>query len=414
MLKKVMHMQIRFSDITPFNAFPVVLLVLFFSLFFLWNNATIADQQYWIEKRAQMHADFQQGNFTFDSKKHATHPGSFPLLASMPLFLTNFSPLYSIRVTSSLLDTAITMIIIITAFKLRKNKWWLLIAILFVFNDYALFTNPLDIIAAKLITLACLLAFWHFEQKTNTPFLVSILLGITLGLSASTRIHISLLTGLPLLLFLFSFIKFPRFLLIMAVTIISTILSNPYLYRNPVNFLWQTTSTSVNLVDKNSQLSLISSGYFKELNVFSLIIDNPLPTLSLILTIALIYFPRRQNSLPRSFLVAFSGIIMFSGTALLYAYLNNLRFFYPIIFPLLAFLPLFIFTLLNATSVNWRFILFQKIKLYHWFLIIFLLAFLGYFTDNAYSQKFFSLGSQFIFTITIIILLYRHTESKIV
>jgi len=329
--------------------FPVILLVLFVSQFVLWNCAVITDLDYWVTKRTQLISDIKDHNLDFAKINRATHPGTFPLIVSLPFSSLGFSAKYSIKTACILLDTLLSVGIVYAAyFAKRNNLWWLAIIFFFAVNDYTLYTNPSDIITAKLISLSLILLLIFFQLKKNTHWIVVLAIGIALGLAASSRIH-PVIILLPFVIMAFAFLDPKKIPLLLLSFGISMFVTNPYLWDSPIHFLTISFFRGSDLLLEKSHDGM-SLSFFQELSLGKLIAEAPLSFLAYVFLFINLFVTKKHQILPRLYIFI---IIMFSSLfsfLLLRSPANTLRYFYPALIPLQIMLPILIFQLFNFAA----------------------------------------------------------------
>ena len=352
----------KISQINPVRCFPIIFLAVFFISLFLWNSATIADEDYWVGKKIQLINDLETHNLNFNLSIHSTHPGTFPLLVSN-LFPSNlFSPLRSIRLACVLIDSFATFFILFYVYKIYKNNLWLFVlASLLLGGNYYLFTNPPDIVTAKLVGLAWIIAFFHSIKQKDTPWCDTLILGASIGLAFSSRIHMAMALIFLIPPLIWHYTSFKKMVLFLFATVFIFFLTCPYLWYSPFFFL-STSFAGVNY-SINNDIALVGmrAYYYREVSIVELLLATPLATASAISLLSLLTL-KRKLFVSRIFLLSLFLVLVASIGLILKSSVNTMRYFYPAIFILHIFLPIFTMEILNTHIMH-------KLKLYsHLFL----------------------------------------------
>lgn len=327
------------------NRFPFVFLAIFFTQFILWRLVIFADFNYWVTKIDIFGKELRSFELIFNPLFDAPHPGTFFLLITQIFRSIGFSSNYSLLITEILLNTIlISIICLLSYFLFPKKLWWLSIGVFFIFNNFAFYSNPVDIVVSELIIIAFLSAMWHFSKTDKTPTVISITLGAALGLALASRIHITSAISLILLIGLLFVINWRRLLLITTTTILTAWLFIPYLWKNPLDILSFFSYTS-SLYDS----STISLRHGYHVSILEIISSAPLASLSFVLLILLIALPKKISlvEIPKRFLLTLFATITITSGIILRSNMVDIRFLYPLFFLSQIFLPLFLLELLN-------------------------------------------------------------------
>ncbi|MDO8512712.1 MAG: hypothetical protein Q7S57_05540 [bacterium] len=330
----------KISQINPIRCFPIIFLAIFLISLFLWNTAGIADGGYWVGKKIQLVNDLRTHSFDFNPSIHSTHPGTFPLLVSN-LFPSNlFSPLRSIRLACVIIDSFATFFILFYVFKIyRNNLWWLVWIAILLGSDYALFTNPSDIITAKLLGLAWIITLYHVKERKTLP-LDTLFIGVCIGLALASRIHMTLMLAVFIPVLIWYYHSFKNMIILAIIAIAVFFLTDPYLWHSPFSFLSSSLLGTTSLIDTDIATNIIPAYYFREVTFSSFILDAPLTFIAFI-SLSFLITLKHKLTIPRLFLMALFLTISVTTVLLLKSSMNNLRFFYQIIFILHIFLSLF-------------------------------------------------------------------------
>lgn len=373
----VKHAERSVNSSTRFLLLFVVTVI--FSQFLLWRNTTFADNDFWVQKVVFLNEHFQTKNFIFNSAQDPTHPGTTVTLIAVAFTKTGIQTAKSIQVAEILLNIFFIFLIAFVTWRLRPNSfWWIGISVFFIFNNFFSNTNPIDIIVSELIVITFLLALKHFEdkQKISPNFIWGI--GIALGLSMATRIHFSLLMCAPLLCLLIPQIGLKKVSLISLTALTVFYIFTPYAWPAPLHFFkvallggYTTYGPETDYVQNFNRFSL-----------FDLSLEAPLATLSFIMSLFFMLIKTSKPPIPRLFLFTLNSIIGITVWSLMQSNINEIRYLYPTIFILYAFLPLFLlsivnqfkeifhknFTLIRKNEINFSFlaILLMQILLLVW------------------------------------------------
>lgn len=323
--------------------FCVAFLVAFPAQWALWQSVNFVDQSFWLEKIEYLAEDLTSDPLIFDTRRHPAHPGTLVLVAATAIHAGGFSLLDSLRDAVALLNAVIIAAILSVARQLRPHSpWWLGIGGLLLFHPFYETVNPLDVVVSSLIVLIFLLLLLHQEKRETTRVSTSLALAFCLGAAAATRLHITFLLAVPLLIAMIYSTGIRRAGLVGASALVAAQALNPFMWYSPQVFL--NAAGGQQLVYFTDKTINLSTDF--QLAPLALVTSSPLAIVSLVL--ALVFFVcRGQSPLPRSFITT---LLIGTSVVLGVFWLSNLqsyRYVFPVILIWETLLPLFVLYLIR-------------------------------------------------------------------
>ena len=305
----------------------------------LWHAEHITDESVWTRRVEDMARDLKSRPLIFDASRYSGHPGMTVILGGGLLRLTGLSGLEALRFAMTILIAAAAAGIVTMCKVLRPERsWWVWAFVLATAHPNYLHASPTNAIAMVLLTLAVLLA-WRGPKAAW-------LMGITLGLSAATRLPITVLIGAPLVLYIWRLSGWQSAATATATGLAALVATNPLLWQAPVEHMAHIFARSQ---VHYAQIVTISP------SVQKFLFPTALAWVSLALGVCVAVFawrrPRLDFSPPASLIATLVVTSAGVGAILLTAAGFSLRYFYPLILMWELLLPLFFLQL--AAWAGW-------------------------------------------------------------
>lgn len=332
------------------NILPFLFLAIFIAQFILWRSVIFVDSAYWIEKIDLFGQEMRNFHLIYNASVDPPHPGTLILIFALIFRSIGFLSSSSLIISEVLLNTTLITSICLLSFFLFPNKlWWISIGGFFVFNNFAYYSNPIDIIVSELIVITFLCTLWHIREKARTPFLISAIMGASLGLAAASRIHITIVISLLLFSCLLFVISKKRLLFIISEAVIFGWLFIPYLWKHPIIFFSSFSSTA-SLYD--SSTLYLSHSY--HVSLADLIMYAPLAFFGFLLSIFFLFRSTKKTiiEIPKKFLLTMLIVVTLTTSLILRSHMIDIRFLYPMFFLCQIFLPLFLIDLIDIFYKN--------------------------------------------------------------
>jgi hypothetical protein len=244
--------------------------------------------------------------------------------------------LYSTALTLSaaLLIAAVTAACAALCFLLQpQSLWWFTTGFILTLSRFYIDATPPTAAVMPFITLIVLASCWLWEQNRSASRWLYLLWGVTLGLSAATRLDVSLLVGMPLFILL-SYRSGIRVIVpIFIGGVLSFFIADPFLWFMPVQ----------HVIDLLSKFTLHYSylGSRRPLLWFEWIQGIPLALIAITWFLVLYLRRRLSNVIATPVLLVFLGISLLAVLMLTTSKFQAIRYLYPLIIVWEIFLPLF-------------------------------------------------------------------------
>jgi hypothetical protein len=263
------------------------------------------------------------------------HPGT-TLMGLGSLFHILFGLSYSTALTLSvtLLIATVTAACAALCYLLQpQSLWWFTTGFILTLSRLYVTATPPSAVVMPFITLVVLALCWLLKQNISVSIPLIFLWGIILGLSAATRLDITLLVGIPLII-LFCYGSGMRVLVpVITGGVISFILSDPYLWFMPVQ----------HVIDLWSKFTVHYSSYpmSRSLPWFEWVQGVPLAVIAIAWFLFLHHRRRLSSLIPTQVLFVFLWISLLAVMILVSSKFQAIRYLFPLIIVWEVFLPLF-------------------------------------------------------------------------
>ena len=263
------------------------------------------------------------------------HPGTTLVgLGSLFHILFGLSFSTSLTLSAALLIAAATAACAALCFLLQpQSLWWFTTGFILTLSRFYIDATPPTAAVMPFITLIVLTSCWLWGKNRSVSRCPYLLWGVILGLSAATRLDVSLLVGMPLFILL-SYRSGIRVIVpIFIGGVVSFFIADPFLWFMPVQ----------HVIDLFSKFTLHYSylGAGRPLLWFEWVQGIPLALIAI--TWFLILYLRRRliNVIPTQVLLVFLGISLLAVLMLTTSNFQAIRYLYPLIIVWEIFLPLF-------------------------------------------------------------------------
>jgi hypothetical protein len=247
----------------------------------------------------------------------------------------------------SLLIAAATAACSVLCFMLNPNsKWWLATTFVLLLNRMYLKSTPPTAVEMPFIALIVLSSWWLWEQQSmSTKWISFFLIGVIVGLAASTRLDATLLVSPPLLFLLLHRhgrkVVLPFFL----GSGISFFVSDPFLWFMPMQHLFDIVHKFIIHYTNSKEIILPTT-----LDPIFWINYTWLSVLSLGWALVLLCQRRLGQITPAPLMLVFIGISLFAIIGILTSKFQSVHYLFPLIIVWEVFLPLFALETLVTSS----------------------------------------------------------------
>ena len=321
----------------PRGTISVVIAITAAVQIYTWHDRFFVDQNFWVKKAENFHQDIQKGPLWYGSLRYPVHPAAPLLLASSAGQALGMPPLGSIRAAIILLNTAcISCSILLLRNRFPQIAWWISGGGVLLLSTLHRIISPADAVFAPLVFLAWLLLLWHIQAKGRSNLQVSIALGVAVGLTLSTRIHLAIIFFTPALLVSSVIIGWRRLLVIGSTAVAVMVISNPLLWHAPWIYLQSALIGEYRHATQSEFTIPLPQVQWPEAVQYSLLA-------SISFLVGLLYLWRHHwpMPLPRPFLKILLGTTIISVLMVKRSNVETIRYFYPLILTWEALLPLF-------------------------------------------------------------------------
>lgn len=273
----------------------------------------------------------------FDYYAAYGHPGTtLIVLGSLLNLIFGFSYNTAIIISISTLVAGTTAACSVLCFLLyQRLYWWLTTAIMLTFNRLSMYSTPPTEAVMPFIVLIVLATWWTLEQKHTIPKRRFFILGCIFGLSAATRLDVSLLVCIPMaILIMYRQGQKPALLLSIGVGT-SFFLANPFLWFMPLQHLSDLIHKFTlhhNLFDRHQVIETINYMH-----------ASPLAIVSVLCAYILLCQRRLSPIIPSQIIIVYSGISVIGLIMVISSTFQAIRYLYPLIIVWEILLPLFVF-----------------------------------------------------------------------
>lgn len=223
-----------------------------------------------------------------------------------------------------------------------RSLWWITTAFTMTFTRFFIDATPPTAVIMPFIALVVMGALWLWEQSQKSWWLYG-LWGCVIGFSAATRLDMTALVGLPMIVLLLY--RHGR-CIIMPVTAgitVSFFIADPFLWFMPVQHILDLIRKFTFHHDNFSHPTEV-----KGREVFQMIVIG---VICIIWWFALVGLRRKQVlPIPMQIIAVFLGISLLAGAIILSSTFQALRYFYPLVIVWEIFLPLFVLETFSPTN----------------------------------------------------------------
>lgn len=215
------------------------------------------------------------------------------------------------------------------------SYWWLTTAVILTFNRLSLYSTPPTEAVMPFIVLIVLFTWWVIEKghiKSGRRFFM---LGCIAGLSAATRLDVTLLVCMPMTALIWHKYGHKAILYTSFGVGVSFFLANPFLWFMPVQHL-------NDLVHKFT-LHHNQFNRHEAIRMISFVHASPLAVVSIVWSCILLFQRRIALIIPARIIVVYFCISVFGLIVILSSSFQAIRYLYPLIIVWEILLPLFVF-----------------------------------------------------------------------
>jgi hypothetical protein len=314
------------------NIFRQVFL-LSFAVHMVKLSIYLADGDMWAN---QIKYFLEKNSLVFDFHAAYGHPGtSLVTLGCILHTVFGLSFRTAVTVSASLLLSTVTASCASLCYLLKPaSLWWFTTAFILTLSRFYVAATPPTAIVMPLVVLLVLSSCWLWDRtRTGTRWL-HFLWGVIVGISASTRLDVTLLVGMPLFLLL-SFRSGAGVIAPIAAGVcLSFFLTDPFLWFMPVR----------HVSDLMSKFTLHYSNYTTSRTIPwpEWAHGIPLATIAIVLFLFLLARRKTPGAIPTQPLLVFLGITLTAGLLLTSSKFQAIRYLYPLIIVWEILLPLFL------------------------------------------------------------------------
>ncbi|NVN97578.1 hypothetical protein HXX01_05150 [Candidatus Nomurabacteria bacterium] len=272
----------------------------------------------------------------FDFHMAYGHPGTTLVVLGAiiyKVFGVSFS--HALTITISFIIALLTATSAVLCFILRpETLWWFTTAFILTMSRFYVTATPPTATVMSFVILLVLLSCWLYELKLFASRWLYFLYGVLLGLSAATRLDVTLLIGVPLFMLLSFKAGIRAALHVVSGCVLSFFLADPFLWFMPIQHL-------IDLVSKFT-LHYSNFGTSRSLPVNEWIHGVPLALMSILWFLFLALRQRFSMLVSVHVMSVFLGITFFAVLMLIQSKFQSIRYLYPLIIVWEIFLPLFV------------------------------------------------------------------------
>lgn len=281
----------------------------------------------------QIHYFLSNNPLVFDFHAAYGHPGT--TLVGLGCLIHIFFGLSfdtALTISVTLLIATVTAACAALCFLLQpQSLWWFTTGFILTLSRFYVVATPPTAVVMPFITLLVLALCWLWERSASGW--LYFLWGIILGLSAATRLDISIFVGIPLFILL-SYRRGMRVVVpVLTGGVLSFSITDPFLWFMPVR----------HVIDLFSKFTLHYANYGTSRHVpwFEWVHGIPLAVIAIVWFLVLHIRRRLSSVIPTEVLMAFLGISLLAGLLLIFSKFQSIRYLYPLITVWEIFLPLF-------------------------------------------------------------------------
>lgn len=282
----------------------------------------------------------------FDFRAAYGHPGTTFLSLGCLMHFSGLSYYAAITLSVAFLVAAATAGCSALCFLLQpRSLWWFTTAFILTASRFYMLATPPTAVIMPLLVLLVLSLCWCWDHTVSGWFYV--LFGIGLGLSAATRLDMSLFTGIPLLILLYYRKGKSMVAPVLSGAVISFFIADPFLWFMPVQHIF----------DLLSKFTMHYADYevARQVPWFEWVQGVPLAIIAIAWFLVLHIRRRLDCIVPAPVLFVFLGISLLAVLLLISSRFQSIRYLYPLIVVWEIFLPLFALqgSLQCEDSVSW-------------------------------------------------------------
>lgn len=290
----------------------------------------------------------------FDYYAAYGHPGTTLIeLGSLLNLIFGFSYNNSIIISISTLVAGTTAACSVLCFLLhQRSYWWLTTAIILTFNRLSMYSTPPTEAVMPFIVLTVLATWWTLKLKQIMPEHRLFVLGCVFGLSAATRLDVTLLVCLPMSILVWYRHGQKSTLFLFLGIGVSFFVANPFLWFMPVQ----------HLSDLVHKFTLHHNQFDRRqvIKIINYIHASPSAVVSVIWAYILLCQRRLSPVIPTQLIIVYSSISVIGLIMVVSSKFQAIRYLYPLIIVWEILLPLFVFerfstsNCLKATSLDFK------------------------------------------------------------
>ena len=250
------------------------------------------------------------------------------------LFVLDFST--SLTLSVALLTATLTAACAALCFLLQpRSLWWFTTGFILTLSRFYVTATPPTAVVMPFIVLLVLASFWLWEKNMFASRWQHFFWGIILGLSAATRLDVSLLVGMPLSTLIFY--RNGKRVIVPTLTgfVIAFFIADPFLWFMPVQ----------HVIDLLSKFTMHYSNYRTSVLIPLLDWVHGISLAVIAIAWFLVLYSRRRlnNIVPAQVLLVFLGVSLLAVSLLVSSKFQAIRYLYPLIIVWEVLLPLFAF-----------------------------------------------------------------------
>lgn len=273
------------------------------------------------------------------------HPGTTLVELGSLLNLLGISYGNAIIICISTLVAGATAACSVLCYLLHKQSyWWLTTAVILSFNRFSLYSTPPTETVMPLIVLIVLVTWWVMEQENTKSGRLFFLLGGIIGLSAATRLDVTLLVSVPMAMLIWYRCGQNAILYLSSGVGISFFLADPFLWFMPVQHLSDLVHKFTlhhDQFDRHQTIKIISFAH-----------ACTLAAVTIVWSCILLVQRRLSLVVPTQIIAVYFGLSVIGFVIVLSSTFQAIRYLYPVIIVWEILLPLFVFERYTQTNRN--------------------------------------------------------------
>jgi hypothetical protein len=214
-----------------------------------------------------------------------------------------------------------------------QTLWWFTTGFILTMSRFYNSATPPTIVVMPILTLIVLLLCWLMKQKIDGSISKYFLWGTVLGISAATRLDISLFIGIPLIFLILRWSGIRAILPVLAGVTISFFITDPFMWFMPIQ----------HVMDLLYKFTLHYSDFHQTRMIpwYEWANGVPLAVISIVWFLALLIRRRLGNVVPTQVLIVVLGLSLLASLILATSKFQSIRYLFPILVIWEIFLPMF-------------------------------------------------------------------------